>query len=67
MLREWLRRRRGQEAEHEAARQRLYEEFEQRVEAKDADALEASRDYGDHDLTPWRLEAGMSLALSSWL
>lgn len=49
MLGEWLHQRREKKAEHGAARQRLYEEFQQRVGEKDADALEAARDYGDND------------------
>lgn len=67
MLGEWLRRRREREAEHEAARQRLYEEFQQRVEEQDADALEAARDYGDNDRVPWRVEVGQSLAFVAML
>ncbi len=56
MLGEWLRRRRAQEAKHRAARERLYQEYQERLDAKDPDALESSRDYGDHDLSPWRFE-----------
>ena len=47
MLREWWERRRAQEAQHEAARQRLYEEYHARLQAGDADGMKSARDYGD--------------------
>lgn len=67
MLAQWLRRRREQEAQHDAARRRLYEEFRQGVEERDAEALEAARDYGDNDGVPWRVEMGQSLVFLAML
>lgn len=63
MVRDWWRRRQEREAEHDAARQRLYSEYVERLEAGDPHALESSRDYGDHDKVPWRTEVTMGLAV----
>lgn len=63
MLGKWLRQRRMREAEHEAARKRLYEEYRQRVEAGESDAMETSRDFYDNSPDSWRVEVGMSLGL----
>lgn len=63
MLGEWLRQRREREAEHEAARNRLYEEYQQRIEAGDPDAMETSRDFYDNSPDSWRVEVGVSLYL----
>lgn len=41
--------------------QQLREEYGEKLKRRDPDALEAARDYGDHDLVPRRMEAGMAL------
>jgi type VI protein secretion system component VasF len=67
MLKEWCQRRQQRQAKHEAARQRLHEEYLQRLESSDPDGLEASHDYGDNDLTPWRTEASMGLVFAGFV
>ena len=42
-------------------RQRLQGEYLHKLESKDPDALESSRDFGDNDLTPRRVEISMAL------
>lgn len=49
------------DAEKDASRQRLQNEYEAKVESRDADTLEASRDWYDNAGSPWRVEAGLAL------
>lgn len=49
------------DAENDASRQRLQDEYEAKVESRDADTLEASRDWYDSVGSPWRVEAGLAL------
>lgn len=63
VLREWWWRRRGLEPRHEAARRELRDAYAEELEAADPDGLESARDYGDHDLAPWRAEVGFGFAL----
>ena len=50
------------DAEREAVRRRLEEEYEANVLIRDADTLEASRDWHDNLASPWRVQAGAALA-----
>jgi hypothetical protein len=63
VLSDWWRRRQGSEARHEAARRELHDQYVERLKVGDPDGLESARDYGDHDLAPWRVEFGFSFAL----
>ena len=62
MLRGWWRRRRKRLVREERVRRALWGEYQDRLDAQDPSALEASRDFGDNDNTPWRTEVGMGLA-----
>lgn len=42
-------------------RQQRQEEYLERLASRDPDALESSRDFGDNDLTPWRVEVSVAL------
>ena len=67
VLRDWWRRRRTRRAKERAVRQRLQEEYLHKLESKDPDALESSRDFGDNDLTPRRVELSMALVFVGFL
>ena len=41
--------------------QRLRDEYAERLEAGDPDALESSRDGADGDGVPWRIEVALAL------
>jgi flagellar biosynthesis/type III secretory pathway M-ring protein FliF/YscJ len=51
------------DAEKEAARRRLQEEYQAKLDSRDADTLEASRDWHDNFGSSWRMEAGLALGL----
>jgi hypothetical protein len=61
-MRRWWLERRARKAEREAFMRRLNDEYSAALRDRDPGALEASRDYSDHDGTPWRVEAGMGFA-----
>lgn len=51
------------DADQEEVRQRLRKDYEAKIEAEDADTLEASRDWHDNLGSPWRMEAGLALGI----
>lgn len=53
--------RKKQRANHDRLRAEIFREYEEKVKNADPDALEASRDWGDNDGTPWRMETGATL------
>ena len=61
MLEDWRQRRRERRAKERDARQRLQEEYLQKLESGDPHALESSRDFGDNDFTPQRVELSIAL------
>lgn len=55
-MRDWWATRRQRRAAEDQALDELRRDYAARLDAGDPDALEASRDHGDLDVTPWRLE-----------
>jgi hypothetical protein len=60
VLKDWLRRRRREQAWADARRQELYDEYVAKLDSGDPNALESARDFGDHDGTPWGVEVGLA-------
>jgi VIT1/CCC1 family predicted Fe2+/Mn2+ transporter len=54
----------GTEAEYEAAREELRDDYREKLESGDPIAREGSRDWYDNTATPWRLDAGFSLGIA---
>ena len=54
----------GTEAEYEAAREELRDDYRERLESGDPSAREVSRDWYDNTATPWRLDVGLSLGIA---
>ena len=64
VLREWRRRRREEQARADEALGRLLDEYTERLEAGDPDALRSARDHYDNDQGfPWNGEVLVSLGL----
>jgi hypothetical protein len=57
----WWQRRRERQARQEAALQLLQHEYREILQPHDPDALDTSRDWGDHDAT-WQAEVSIAVA-----
>ncbi len=52
------------EAEYEAAREKLRDDYREKLESGDPSAREVSRDWYDNTATPWRVDVGFSLGIA---
>lgn len=60
-MRDWWQRRRERRARERAVRAQLLDEYEEKLESRDPDVLDTSRDWADNDGAPWRFEVWIAL------